>query len=113
VQRRQVCRARRGVALANPEVERQLTLHRRVALSSLLIDNLPEVSAWARRVLGDLMRDDEPTARLRETVQTFLDTRQRQPRRGPSVIRTPCAIACTGSRNAPVISAWLGHAETC
>jgi hypothetical protein len=65
----------RGVALATPEVERQLTLHRRVALSSLLIDNLPEVSAWARRVLGDLMRDDEPTARLRETVQTFLDTR--------------------------------------
>ncbi|WP_433634882.1 PucR family transcriptional regulator [Nocardia sp. CA-120079] len=63
----------RGVAIAVAHPDRQLTLYAHVALSSLLIDQLPDVQAWAQRVLGDLMRDDEPTARLRETVQTFLD----------------------------------------
>ncbi len=52
-----------------------LTLHSRVALASLLVDHLPDTKAWVRRVLGDLMRDDETTARLRETVQTYLDAR--------------------------------------
>ncbi|TVT35717.1 LysR family transcriptional regulator [Amycolatopsis rhizosphaerae] len=52
-----------------------LVLHSEVALSSLLADRAAEVGAWARRVLGDLMRDDEAMTRLRETVQVFLDAR--------------------------------------
>ncbi|WP_039801617.1 PucR family transcriptional regulator [Nocardia araoensis] len=66
-------RARSLALLADPD--RPLTMHSRVALSSLLIDHLPDAKAWVHRVLGDLMRDDETTARLRETVQTYLEAR--------------------------------------
>ncbi|MEV6325026.1 helix-turn-helix domain-containing protein [Nocardia sp. NPDC051787] len=65
----------RGVAIANTRADRQLTLHSRIALAGLLLDHLPEVRAFAHRVLGDLMHDDEPTARLRDTLQVFLDAR--------------------------------------
>ncbi|SNY79573.1 DNA-binding transcriptional regulator, PucR family [Nocardia amikacinitolerans] len=64
----------RGVAVAAAKA-RQLTLYPRVALAGLLKDSLPDVRVWARRVLGDLMRDDESTARLRETAQVYLDAR--------------------------------------
>ncbi|MEV0033213.1 helix-turn-helix domain-containing protein [Nocardia sp. NPDC050793] len=64
----------RGVAVAAAKV-RQLTLYSRVAVAGLLMDRLPDVRAWAHRVLGDLMRDDESTARLRETAQVYLDAR--------------------------------------
>ncbi|MEU2032531.1 PucR family transcriptional regulator [Nocardia amamiensis] len=66
-------RARNLALVADPS--RSLTLHSRVALASLLVDQLPDTTAWVHRVLGDLMRDDETTARLRETVQTYLDAR--------------------------------------
>lgn len=66
-------RARSLALLTEPA--RPLTVHARVALASLLVDHLPDTEAWVRRVLGDLMRDDEPTARLRETVQTYLEAR--------------------------------------
>ncbi|WP_174188513.1 PucR family transcriptional regulator [Nocardia barduliensis] len=66
-------RARNLALVAGPT--RPLTLHSRVALASLLVDQLPDTRAWVHRVLGDLMRDDETTARLRETVQTYLDAR--------------------------------------
>ncbi|MBF6336701.1 helix-turn-helix domain-containing protein [Nocardia abscessus] len=66
-------RARNLALVADPT--RSLTLHSRVALASLLVDHLPDTKAWVHRVLGDLMRDDETTARLRETVQTYLDAR--------------------------------------
>ncbi|MGY1870289.1 MULTISPECIES: PucR family transcriptional regulator [Nocardia] len=66
-------RARNLALVADPS--RALTLHSRVALASLLIDHLPDTRAWVHRVLGDLMRDDTTTARLRETVQTYLDAR--------------------------------------
>ncbi|MBF6301030.1 helix-turn-helix domain-containing protein [Nocardia amamiensis] len=66
-------RARNLALVADPS--RSLTLHSRVALASLLVDHLPDTTAWVHRVLGDLMRDDETTARLRETVQTYLDAR--------------------------------------
>ncbi|MEU6189365.1 helix-turn-helix domain-containing protein [Nocardia sp. NPDC047038] len=66
-------RARGLALLADPG--RPLTVHSRVALASLLIDHLPDTRAWVHRVLGDLMRDDETTARLRETVQTYLEAR--------------------------------------
>ena len=38
-----------------------------------LVDRLPEVSAWAQRVLDGLMGDDDSSARLRDTLLTFLD----------------------------------------
>ncbi|MEU1959916.1 helix-turn-helix domain-containing protein [Nocardia sp. NPDC019304] len=66
-------RARSLALLAEPA--RPLTVHARVALASLLVDHLPDTEAWVRRVLGDLMREDETTARLRETVQTYLEAR--------------------------------------
>ncbi|MFF3571987.1 PucR family transcriptional regulator [Nocardia jiangxiensis] len=66
-------RARNLALLSEPAPP--LTLHSRVALASLLVDHLADARAWVRRVLGDLMRDDEATTRLRETVQTYLDTR--------------------------------------
>ncbi|MFB7718970.1 helix-turn-helix domain-containing protein [Nocardia sp. NPDC056100] len=52
-----------------------LTVYSEVSLSGLLADDVTEVQEWAGRVLGDLMRDDETSARLRETVRVFLDTR--------------------------------------
>ncbi|WP_431958410.1 PucR family transcriptional regulator [Nocardia lijiangensis] len=64
----------RAVAIAAAKV-RQLTQYSRVAVAGLLMDRLPDVRAWAHRVLGDLMRDDESTARLRETAQVYLDAR--------------------------------------
>ncbi|MFR9749514.1 PucR family transcriptional regulator [Nocardia sp. 004] len=70
---RDALRARNLTLVADPA--RRLTLHSRVALASLLVDHLPETKAWVHRVLGNLLRDDETTARLRETVRTYLDTR--------------------------------------
>ncbi|MEV6098407.1 helix-turn-helix domain-containing protein [Nocardia sp. NPDC051981] len=65
--------AARAVALATRG--RGLTVYSEVALAALFADHLPEVEAWARRVLGGLMGGDETAARLRETVRAFLDTR--------------------------------------
>ncbi|WP_194820487.1 CdaR family transcriptional regulator [Nocardia sp. XZ_19_385] len=64
----------RNLALATNR-PRQLTLYNRVALTSLLIDRLPDTRAWVHRVLGALAADDETSARLRETVQAYLDAR--------------------------------------
>lgn len=58
-----------------PAPIRVLVLHSRVAPVGLLVDHLTDVRTWAGRALGDLMRDDEATVRLRETVQVFLDAR--------------------------------------
>ncbi|MGV9675555.1 PucR family transcriptional regulator [Nocardia sp. NPDC003482] len=52
-----------------------VTVYSDVALAALFADHLPEVEAWAGRVLGALMGGDESVARLRETVRAFLDTR--------------------------------------
>ncbi|TPQ16849.1 helix-turn-helix domain-containing protein [Streptomyces sporangiiformans] len=65
----------RNVAATGAGPDRALVLHSQVALAGLLVDHLTDVRAWAGRVLGDLMRDDEATVRLRETVQVFLDAR--------------------------------------
>jgi DNA-binding PucR family transcriptional regulator len=62
----------RNVAATGDGPDRALVLHAHVALAGLLVDHLADVQAWAGRVLGDLMRDDEATVRLRETVQVFL-----------------------------------------
>lgn len=63
----------RSVAVTGADRGGGLILHSKVALAGLLVDSLIDVRAWAARVLGDLMRDDEATIRLRETVQVFLD----------------------------------------
>ncbi|WP_406430259.1 helix-turn-helix domain-containing protein [Streptomyces sp. NBC_00631] len=63
----------RAVAATGAGPEPALVLHSQVALAGLLVDHLPDVRAWAERVLGGLMRGDEATVRLRETVQVFLD----------------------------------------
>ncbi|MEU6655443.1 helix-turn-helix domain-containing protein [Streptomyces sp. NPDC046900] len=65
----------RDVAATSADIDRVLVLHSQVALAGLLVDHLTDVRAWAERVLGDLMRADEATVRLRETVQAFLDAR--------------------------------------
>ncbi|WP_433566887.1 PucR family transcriptional regulator [Nocardia sp. CA-151230] len=65
--------AARAVALATRG--RGLTAYSDVALAALFADHLPEVEAWARRVLGGLMGGDETAGRLRETVRAFLDAR--------------------------------------
>jgi len=51
----------------------QLYQHAEVALAGLLIDRRNQVRVWVRRVLGDLARDDESMARLRETLQVFFE----------------------------------------
>jgi DNA-binding PucR family transcriptional regulator len=63
----------RTVAVTGADPSHALVRHSQVALAGLLVDHLADVRAWAGRVLGDLMRDDETTVRLRETVQVFLD----------------------------------------
>ncbi|KUO09305.1 helix-turn-helix domain-containing protein [Streptomyces sp. DSM 15324] len=65
----------RDVAATGADPERALFLHAQVGLAGLLVDRLTDVRAWAGGVLGDLMRDDEATARLRDTVQVFLEAR--------------------------------------
>jgi DNA-binding PucR family transcriptional regulator len=68
-------RRARSVAVSKADPDRPLIAHSQVALASLLVDHLTDVRAWARRLLGDLMRDDEGMTRLRETVEVFLDSR--------------------------------------
>ncbi|MFI2033436.1 helix-turn-helix domain-containing protein [Streptomyces bottropensis] len=63
----------RTVAVTAADPHRALVLHSQVALAGLLVDHLADVKAWAGRVLGGLMREDDATLRLRETVQVFLD----------------------------------------
>ncbi|MGW5437774.1 PucR family transcriptional regulator [Nocardia asteroides] len=63
----------RTVALATRA--RGLTDYAEVALSALFTDRVPDVQAWASRILGGLMGADETAARLRETVRAFLDAR--------------------------------------
>ncbi|MDQ1045282.1 helix-turn-helix domain-containing protein [Streptomyces sp. V4I2] len=65
----------RSVAATGAVPDRVLVLHSQVALAGLLVGHLADVRAWAERVLGDLMRDDEATVRLRQTVQVFLEAR--------------------------------------
>lgn len=64
--------AARRVALATRRPH-LLTLHADTAVAGLLVDRLPEVNAWAQRILGGLMASDDSSARLRDTLLTFLD----------------------------------------
>ncbi|GAD85972.1 PucR family transcriptional regulator [Nocardia asteroides] len=67
--------AQRARAIALATRARGLTDYAEVALSALFTDRVPDVQAWASRILGGLMGADETAARLRETVRAFLDAR--------------------------------------
>lgn len=46
----------------------------RVSIAALLSENMDALRTWVARTLGDLARDDDGMARLRETVRIFLET---------------------------------------
>lgn len=69
---REALRARSVAETALPAAP--LTRFGEVRLSALMAENLDDVRAWVARTLGELARDDEDMARLRETVRTFLET---------------------------------------
>lgn len=52
----------------------RVTRFAEVRLSALLSENVEEVRVWVGRALGGLVIDDEPTARLRDTVRTYLES---------------------------------------
>jgi DNA-binding PucR family transcriptional regulator len=68
---RQALRAR-AVAETALHPELQVVEFDQVAIAALLSDNLEDVRSWVASTLGHLARDDEGTARLRETVRVFL-----------------------------------------
>ena len=69
---REALRARNVAETAQPHAT--ITRFGEVRLSALLAENLDDLRAWVARTLGELARDDEDTARLRETVRTYLET---------------------------------------
>jgi hypothetical protein len=46
----------------------------RVSIAAMLSEDLDALRTWVGRTLGELARDDEGMARLRETVRLFLET---------------------------------------
>lgn len=50
----------------------QLVDFDRVAVAALLAENLDDLRVWVQRTLGDLARNDDAMARLRDTVRVFL-----------------------------------------
>ncbi|HEX4252514.1 MAG TPA: helix-turn-helix domain-containing protein [Pseudonocardia sp.] len=46
----------------------------RVSIAAMLSEDLDALRTWVARTLGELARDDEGMARLRETVRIFLET---------------------------------------
>ncbi|MFD3456616.1 PucR family transcriptional regulator [Streptomyces sp. NPDC058691] len=69
---RQALRAQELAAVAVPPP--RFTDYSRVAPIALMSTNIQDLRAWVQAVLGPLATDDENSARLRETVQIFLDT---------------------------------------
>jgi hypothetical protein len=69
---REALRAQAVAEAASPGAP--VTSYGRVQLAALLSENLPDLRSWVARTLGDLARDDEGMARLRETVLAFLET---------------------------------------
>ncbi|MCU1653799.1 MAG: hypothetical protein QOC67_458 [Pseudonocardiales bacterium] len=62
----------RAVAEAGLDRAPSVVEFEHVAIAALMSDNLEDVRRWVTRTLGELARDDEPMARLRETVRVFL-----------------------------------------
>lgn len=52
----------------------RVTRFAEVRLSALLSENVEDLRAWVGRALGGLVTEDEPTARLRDTVRTYLES---------------------------------------
>jgi DNA-binding PucR family transcriptional regulator len=52
----------------------RFTAYSHVAPIALMSTNIDDMRSWVQGVLGPLAVDDEPSARLRETVQIFLNT---------------------------------------
>ena len=46
----------------------------KVSIAAMLSEDLDALRAWVARTLGELAREDEAMARLRETVRVFLET---------------------------------------
>jgi DNA-binding PucR family transcriptional regulator len=67
---RQALRARTVAETALEPI--QLVDFSQVAIAALLSDSLEDLRVWVARTLGELARDDEPMARLRDTVRVFL-----------------------------------------
>ncbi|MTV24080.1 hypothetical protein FTX61_01390 [Nitriliruptoraceae bacterium ZYF776] len=65
----------------------RLTRFAQVRLSALLSENLDDLRAWVGRTLGALAEDDDTTAKLRETVRTFLES-------GGSYVETAERLRC-------------------
>ncbi|WP_371643298.1 PucR family transcriptional regulator [Streptomyces mirabilis] len=68
----QALRTQELATLASPGT--RFTEYSRVAPIALMCANVEDMRAWVWEVLGPLAVDDENCARLRETVQIFLDT---------------------------------------
>ena len=65
--------AARAVALgADERSSTAVTTYAEAGLVALLRTDVGDLAAWVRGVLGDLAKDDEPHARLRETVRVLL-----------------------------------------
>jgi hypothetical protein len=69
---RQALRAQDVANVARPEA--RVTTFAQVGLVALLLPDLEATRGWVWLVLGRLADDDEPEARLRETLQVFLTT---------------------------------------
>lgn len=61
-----------AVALAAGRAVRPATSFEDVAPLALMSDSIELIRAWVVEILGGLADDDEPTARLRETLRVFL-----------------------------------------
>ena len=67
--------AMKAQAVADVAVPPQRATHfAQVRLAALLSENLEDLRAWVQRTLGGLAANDTPTARLRETLRTYLET---------------------------------------
>jgi hypothetical protein len=64
----------RVVSEAAGPIQSQLSAFAEVGIVALLAENLDALGIWVARTLGELARDDEAIARLRETVRVFLET---------------------------------------
>jgi DNA-binding PucR family transcriptional regulator len=67
--------ALRAQGVANTAVPpRRETHFAQVRLSALLSENIEDLRSWVDRALGGLVTDEEVTARLRDTLRTYLET---------------------------------------
>lgn len=70
---REALRAK-SVAETSGEYLPRVTSFARVSIAALLSENVDALRTWVARTLGELARDEDGMARLRETVRIFLET---------------------------------------